>query len=544
MKRIMAIFLTLVMVFSCSYTALAYTDIKATVKIVDNSGIRDVTSKLDEMYYADDYNLMVPVITLLNESGFLVKNEYTTSLTLQRTSDKKIICITTSEVYRMNSYTIGWDNGSKSSTGYLKYDTSYVNGKLMYSVKDFMDAIDHNIYFDIDTLTYYIVLDDNFISDGITSLPIVESDKALLKSKYPNITNIFSKINEINRNNLAPIPNLENACFQIVQDGKVKDISSKVSASFGDGRTLVTARPIFEAVGAETAWTENPKMLGANLKSDNRIMGILYDGTNMLITIINNQPYIEYTKVSPKLIDGTPMVHYKDISDLLGYKVFYNPQTNTYSYIDAESFALECGTENKDKITSVNNNNSKNYYDTKDKEKLKKQLEREREEREREKEREERQKRLAELEAEIEQLQREREARERQREQQEKVAQDRANSQKTVQVLTKDGWVWMSKAEADAKKSSEKKVKILREGEGWIWVTEEEARQYQSEKNKTSNSTSSSAPATTGTYVIGSGWQTAEDLNKRTAAEKTGEVNTGTPRKVLRDGVGWVYEYD
>lgn len=236
MKRIVTIFLSLVMIFSCSYTAMAYTDIKATVKIVDNSGIRDVTSKLDEMYYADGYNLMVPVITLLNESGFLVKNEYTTSLTLQRTSDKKIICITTSEVYRMNSYTIGWDNGSKSSAGYLKYDTSYVNGKLMYSIKDFMDAIDHNIYFDINTLTYYIVLDDNFSSDGITSLPVVELDKGLLKSKYPNLTNIFSKINEINRNNIAPIPNLENACFQIVQDGKVKDISSKVSASFGDGR--------------------------------------------------------------------------------------------------------------------------------------------------------------------------------------------------------------------------------------------------------------------------------------------------------------------
>ena len=162
MKRLITILLTVVMIFSSSYTVMAYTDIKATVKIVDNSGIRDVTTKLDEMYFTDDYNLMIPVITLLNESGFLVKNEYTTSLTLQRTSDKKIICITTSEVYRMNSYTIGWDNGSKSCTGYLKYDTSYVNGKLMYSIKDFMDAIDHNIYFDIDTLTYYIVLDDNF----------------------------------------------------------------------------------------------------------------------------------------------------------------------------------------------------------------------------------------------------------------------------------------------------------------------------------------------------------------------------------------------
>lgn len=250
-------------------------------------------------------------------------------------------------------------------------------------------------------------------------------------------------------------------------------------------------------------------MLGANLNSDNRIMGILYDGTNMLITIINDKTSIEYTKVPPKLIDGIPMVYYKDISDLLGYITYYNPQTNTYSYIDTASFESDrklYNTENKSRTVPVK---SENYNAIKEK------LERQREERERERE--------------------ERAAREKaQRQQKEKAAQDKANSVKTTQVLTKDGWVWMSQAEADAKKSSEKKVKILREGEGWIWVTEEEARQYKSDKNKTSSSTSSSA--TTGRYVIGSGWQTAEDFNKSNNTTSTEK------HKVLREGVGWVYE--
>lgn len=294
-----------------------------------------------------------------------------------------------------------------------------------------------------------------------------------------------------------------------------------------NGTVFLPVREVAEAVGMDVSWNQSLKAVSLTSKKGKKRSDKLGYGfgnaesakvanENIKVSYQNISIYIDgqylNTDKEPFTYNGTTFLPVRAVAEAVGMDVNWNQSLKTVFLTSKDE---------KITTTAATNSSKEGYNDTKDYE------------------REALLKELEEMEEEIEEREREREERQREREERERqkelAAQDKANSQKTTRVLTEDGWVWMSEAEANKKKSSEKKVKILREGEGWVYVTEEEARQYRSNSNNSSN-TNTSSSATTGIYVIGSGYQSAEDFNKSNNTTSTEK------RKVLREGVGWVYE--
>lgn len=176
MKRIMTIFLSLVMILSCSYTAMANVVIDTNVKIIDKNGTRDISSILSDRYVTDDYVLMVPAEEILKELGFgTVKWDSNKKiLTFGRVSDQRKVAMycggSLSGVY---AYTCKNLDGRTLTEQTIAKPTIRF-GKPMIAIKDLVNLAWDTVRVDPATSTFYIAR-DGYETDYIYSLPTCDT---------------------------------------------------------------------------------------------------------------------------------------------------------------------------------------------------------------------------------------------------------------------------------------------------------------------------------------------------------------------------------
>lgn len=171
MKRIMTLLLSLVMILTSSYTALANVNINTTVKILDKNGTRDISVQLSERYVSDDYVLMVPVENVLKEMGFVSFqwNKESNLMGAGRASDqRKIALYYAGSNAGLYAYECKNVDGRKLDTTFVK--PTVVNGKPMIAIKDLISLTFDTVRVDPSTSTFYIAL-DGYATDYIYSLP-------------------------------------------------------------------------------------------------------------------------------------------------------------------------------------------------------------------------------------------------------------------------------------------------------------------------------------------------------------------------------------
>ena len=178
MKKIMAIFLMVVMIFSCSYTVFASIDmtIPTIVKIIDKNGTRDISAKLNSRYVTDDGVLMVPAEEVLKEMGFGTINWDRTKkiLTFGRVSDQRKVAMycggSLSGVY---AYTCKNLDG-RTITDQTMAKPTILYGKPMIAMKDLVSLTYETVRVDPSTSTFYIAM-DGYETDYIYSLPTCDT---------------------------------------------------------------------------------------------------------------------------------------------------------------------------------------------------------------------------------------------------------------------------------------------------------------------------------------------------------------------------------
>lgn len=176
MKRIMTLLLSLVMIFTSSYTALANVNINTTVKILDKNGTRDISSKLSDRYITDDYVLMVPAEEVLKEMGFgtIKWDSNKKILTFGRVSDqRKVAMYCEGSLSGVYAYTCKNLDG-RSLTDQTMAKPTVRFGKPMIAIKDLVLLAWDTVRVDPSTSTFYIAM-DGYETDYIYSLPTCDT---------------------------------------------------------------------------------------------------------------------------------------------------------------------------------------------------------------------------------------------------------------------------------------------------------------------------------------------------------------------------------
>lgn len=172
MKRIMGLFLTVILVVLCSYTALANVNINTTIKILDKNGTRDISTVLSERYVTDDYVLMVPADDVLKEMGFstIKWNKDNGMLLASRVSDqRKIGMYFSGNAAGIYAYECKATEG-RQIVDQTMAKPAVVNGRPMIAIKDLVSLAFETVRVDPETSTFYIAM-DGYETDYIYSLP-------------------------------------------------------------------------------------------------------------------------------------------------------------------------------------------------------------------------------------------------------------------------------------------------------------------------------------------------------------------------------------
>lgn len=171
MKRIISLLLSIVFIFSCTYTGLAAVDINTTVKVISSSGTKDISSKLSGRYMTNNCNLMVPAESVFKEMGatYVVWNDDNTILCAYRKTDDRVIALNydNSKVYGITTTTSPDD----IKHGYVTINPVKVNNVAMVAIQDLTKPWGDSVKFDMYTATYYIVLDSDRVDKVVSSLP-------------------------------------------------------------------------------------------------------------------------------------------------------------------------------------------------------------------------------------------------------------------------------------------------------------------------------------------------------------------------------------
>lgn len=234
--------------------------------------------------------------------------------------------------------------------------------------------------------------------------------------------------------------------FNIVTDGVSKDITAVANARMIGYDIMVEAKPVLEELGALVVWNEETKTLEAYRKDKGGCtMKIKYDGSNILQQEFNDGATITKMQatVTPKLVDGIPMIYYHDVAILIGGVSHYVADTKTCTIVEG----IESQTSDEISNTYLNDDNGKNNAYTENAPVTTKNSKNNLNEKKQNQPK-------------IQQTTTNKDT----------IVQDRDTSVKSTKVLKKDeGWVYVTNEEVSQKTNSEQKHKVLRAGEGWVY---------------------------------------------------------------------------
>ena len=355
MKRIMTIFLSMVMIFSCSYTAMANDsdgfygeyldmDIKRKinmyprVNVVDGKNIKDISMNIEGEYITKHGFLMVPAVDVLKEMGFDVV-EY----------DAQNEILSANKTSNQWAFKLNCKDGAKGYYGFNIGDGEVIYGNTLIqpiilndtpfiALKDLSRLTGDAVYANGATVTYYIVLNHGKdVDSAITSLPSAGSSEKIISYKYSNEKEYRAYI-VLNEGSIEDRTGETN----ISKDDVVLDISEIVRPQKVGWDVMFESEALFKALGTNVKWIDDKNCLTAT--KNGRTMSIYYDGSNTLA--INNEK--KQTNAALKVVDGIARVLYSDAAWLIdGYRTHFTEYGEIFIFVDKDSWYTNRETQAK-----------------------------------------------------------------------------------------------------------------------------------------------------------------------------------------------------
>lgn len=353
MKRILAIFLTFVMIFSCSYTAMANIYCMAGIKIVNGKSVNDISLLMKEKYVTDDGVLMVPAEAMLKHLGF----DY-----IEKDTAKKILSAARTSDMRKLAYYYDGSSGvyAYSSPGFTETKNAemavkpvVVNGVTMLAIKELAAMTGDKVYVDVSTGSFYVVKNGSVnVDPSITSLPQANGIEAAIVQKYAP-----SKAKANVNVNTAATTNNNAFRVNVVTTSGTTDITATANAQMVNGKLMVAVKPVLQAFGASVVWTPSLKTI-TSYTDDSRLITIPFDGSRTVRFQYDNKQTATLD-VAPKLINGTAMMYYGDFSYLLGSVSNYDPTKKIYNIVAVDALtAFTFGNSTASNSTNTTNNST------------------------------------------------------------------------------------------------------------------------------------------------------------------------------------------
>lgn len=332
MKRIVTIFLTLVMVFSCSYTALANITVTTGIKVINAKGTKDVTLMMKGRYVTDDGVLMLPILEVLKQTGFtnIRQVEEDSVISAIRLSDNRNFAFYY-KGSKAGQYLYQSDYVPEQQTGNLLVKPTIVNGVTMVAAKDLYKITGDTARTDVSKGAYYIVVKGcENVDTTVAKLPTAAAAEVAMVHKYaPSKAKKTLTTTQTTTNNSFKV--------NVVTTHGTTDIT--VDAKMVDGKLMVAAKPVLQAFGASVVWTPSLKSI-TSYTADSRLIHIPFNGSKTVEFIYDPQKTTASLTVAPKLINGTAMMYYGDFSYLFGSVSSYDPTTKTYSIVAVDALDI------------------------------------------------------------------------------------------------------------------------------------------------------------------------------------------------------------
>lgn len=169
MKKLLAIFFSLLLVMTWSITIFA-SEPKPIIKICNKNGMTDISSNFHNLYFNNDYNLMIPAKDIFKELGYtkILWDKKNKVITAYKEGDDKIIGI----IFDGTNF-IGFvpTNGDKTTLVKADVLVTLNNNVAMIGIQDLPKFVDYTIKYDLKTTTYYIIANDVSLDKSISELP-------------------------------------------------------------------------------------------------------------------------------------------------------------------------------------------------------------------------------------------------------------------------------------------------------------------------------------------------------------------------------------